>query len=249
MRLMTILLSLACATTVAAQTKTKPRAASPTTTTLSITVTDGKGAPLSGVDVRASGPVDRDATTESGGTVRLEGLRSGTYRFRFTRDGYITLERDITVPSAQRLMDQHVMLNAGAKPVAPAAPPPAPEPAKPQGLPPPGKPATLSVPDFIEKNFIQGSQPQKVSPVACSGLEQTVLWQIREPWENRQHAGADAMLYVIGGEGSIKMDGRDIPLQAGSFVSVPRGTGYALTRRGRNPLIVLATLAGEPCVG
>ena len=114
-------------------------------------------------------------------------------------------------------------------------------------LPPPGRPVTLQVPDFIEKNFIAASQPQKVSSVGCSGLANTVLWQIREPWTDRQHDGADAMLYVIGGEGTIRLDGRDTPLEAGSFASVPRGSSYSLTRRGRNPLFVLATLAGEPC--
>ena len=64
----------------------------------------------------------------------------------------------------------------------------------------------------------------------------------------RQHDRADAMLYTVGGEGLMRMNERDIPLDAGTFVSVPRGTRYSVTRRGRNPLIVLATLAGEPCM-
>lgn len=225
----------------------KPRAASPAvTTTLSVTVTDGIGAPISGVAVRLSGPVDREGATENG-SLRLQGLRSGTYRLRFARDGFITLERDVTVPSGQRSMDQHVMLSAAEGTGAPAPTVPEPEPAKTGTLPPPGKAVTMELPDFIERNFISGKEPQKVSSVACSGLSQTILWQIREPWANRQHTGADAMLYVIGGEGSLRMDGRDISLQAGSFVSVPRGTTYSIARRGRNPLIVLATMAGEPC--
>ena len=247
MRLILTLVLLGLTPAAQAQTA-KPRAASPAvTTTLAVTVTDGKGAPLSGVAVRVSGPVDREGVTESAGLLRLERLRSGTYRLRFTRDGFITLERDLTVPSGQRSMDQHVMLSAAERVAAPPAPAPDPEPARTVGLPPPGKAVTMEVPDFIERNFIGGKEPQKASPVACSGLSHTVLWQIREPWPDRQHAGMDAMLYVIGGEGTLRMQGRDISLQAGSFASVPRGTPYAFTRRGRNPLIVLATLAGEPC--
>ena len=114
-------------------------------------------------------------------------------------------------------------------------------------MPPPGKAVSLSLPDFIEKNYITNSQPQKASQVACSGLAQNVLWQIREPWESRQNDNADTMIYVIGGEGTLRLDGRDMSLQAGHFASVPRGTSYSLLRRGRNPLIVLATLVGEPC--
>ena len=58
---------------------------------------------------------------------------------------------------------------------------------------------------------------------------------------------ADGMLYVIGGEGSIKLEGREITVTAGSLTVVPRGATYGFTRRGRNPLIVLAILAGAPC--
>jgi len=234
-----------------AQTKPQPktppkRAAAPAATaTLSITVTDGKGAPINGAAVRASGPVDREGTTE-GGALRFERMRSGTYRLRFTHDGFITLERDVNLPAGQRSLDQHVMLSTAEKPPAPA-PPPAPPKPEPAPLPPPSKAMTVSVPDFVEQNLIGGSEPQKVSPVACSGLLQTVLWQVREPWEKRQHPDSDAVLYVVGGEGTLRMNDRDVPLQAGRFISVPRGTTYALTRRGRNPLIVLASLGGEPC--
>jgi mannose-6-phosphate isomerase-like protein (cupin superfamily) len=238
-----VLLSLCVAAPSIASAQTTRRAASPAvTTTLSITVTDGKGAPIAGVAVRATGPVDREASTPAG-MLRFEGLRSGTYRVRFTHDDFVTLERDINVPAGQRSLDQHVMLSAAEKP----PPPPPPEPPKPAPLPPPGKAVTVSIPDFVEQNLITASQPQKVSAVACSGLLQTALWQVREPWDNRQHDGSDAMLYVVGGEGTLRMNDRDLPLQAGRFVSVPRGTAYGLTRRGRNPLIVLASFGGEPC--
>lgn len=214
------------------------------TTTLTVTVTDGKGSPLTGVMVRAAGPVDREGSTQSGG-VRFEGLRTGTYRLRFTHDDFVTLERDVNVPAGQRALDQHVMLTAAEKKEAPP-PPPAPEPPKPAPLPPPGRAVTVSVPDFVEQNLIGSSEPQKVSTMSCSGLLQTVLWQVREPWDKRLHE-SDAVLYVVGGEGTLRMNDRDIPMSAGRFVSVPRGTSYSLLRRGRNPLILLAGLAGEPC--
>lgn len=223
------------------------RAASPTssTTTLSITVTDGRGAPIGNVAVVVSGPVAREGQTDANGSLRLQGLRSGTYRLRFSRDEYITLERDVSIPARQASMDHNVMLSAApARAPEPAAPPPPAQTAP--AMPPPGKPVTMSVPDFIEKNFIAANAPQKTSAISCSGLVSSALWQIREPWD-RQHASSDAVLYVIGGEGSLKLDGREVPLQAGSFALVPRGSAYELSRRGRNPLILVATLAGEAC--
>jgi mannose-6-phosphate isomerase-like protein (cupin superfamily) len=105
----------------------------------------------------------------------------------------------------------------------------------------------MSLPDLIEKNFIPGREGHKENMVGCSGVGQAVLWQVRDPWEGRQHTSADGMLYVIGGEGAIRIDGREVSVTAGSFAVVPRGTTYGFTRRGRNPLIVLAVLAGAPC--
>ena len=134
---------------------------------------------------------------------------------------------------------------------APPPPPPAPEPAPvvdaAPKLPPPGPPKTVSLPEYIEKNFITNREPQKENLVGCSGVGQALLWQIRDPWNGRQHESADGMLYVVGGDGGLKLGDREFTVSAGAFIVVPRGTSYSLSRRGRNPLIVLAVLAGAPC--
>ncbi len=57
------------------------------------------------------------------------------------------------------------------------------------------------------------------------------------------------MLYVIGGEGTLRLGESDITVSAGGFAVVPRGTTYGFTRRGRNPMIVLTFLSGPPCAG
>lgn len=234
---------------VGSQTLQKPRPAAPassSTTTATITVTDLTGTPLSDVRVTLTGNVERSGSTQPNGVVKFDGLRAGTYRLRFAKDTFVLFERELEWRAGQPAPDLSVALSPAPAAPAPPPPPPAPEPPK-ATLPPPGKAVTMSVLDYIEKNFISGSQPQKISPVGCSGVANTVVWQVRDPWENRQHPGADAMLYVIAGEGALRMDERETTLKAGSFASVPRGMTYSLLRRGRNPLIVLATLAGEPC--
>ena len=149
------------------QARRPPPATGTVTTTVSVTVTDGTGAPLQNVAVRVSGPVDREAQTAVDGTVRLGGLRRGTYRFRFSHERSITLERDVTIAAAQRSVDMNVMLSAAER----AALPPPPEPPKTApAMPPPGKAMTVSLPTYIEQNFIGGRQPQKVSNIACSGV-------------------------------------------------------------------------------
>jgi mannose-6-phosphate isomerase-like protein (cupin superfamily) len=228
------------ADTMAQRSKPAPPPAAATAT---ITVTDLSGAPLADVHVLLTGSLDRSGTTPASGTVKFDGLRPGTYRLRFQKEGYVLFEREIDVRAGQPAPNPSVALAPAA---APPAPPPAPEP-KPAALPPPGKAITVNLPDYIERNLITNSQPQKVSQVSCSGVGNTLLWQVREPWENRQHEKADAMLYVIAGDGMLRLGTADVPVVAGSFTQVPRGTTYSITRRGRNPVIILATLVGEPC--
>ena len=107
----------------------------------------------------------------------------------------------------------------------------------------------MSLLDFIEGNYISSKEGHKENIVGCSGDGQAVVWQVRELWDGRVHPSADTMLYVIAGEGTLKMGGSDIPMTAGSFAVVPRGTTYGLNRRGRNPITVIAVLSGAPCAG
>jgi len=227
-----------------------PRPAAPSTATavLTITVNDATGAPLADVKVTAVGPVEREGVSTAAGQVRLLGIRAGTYRVRFEREGFHTFEKEV----AWRAGTPAPATEATLTP-APAAPPPPPEPPKVEppkpAVPdlPAGKATTMSLLDHIERNFISNKEPQKESLVGCSGGAQSWLWQVRDPWQNRKHDDAELMLYVVGGDGTLRLDGRDIQVAAGSFAVVPRATGYGFTRRGRNPLILLATLSGPPC--
>ena len=241
----------------AAPAAPKPRPAAPAapaTTTALLFVTDRAGVPIENVTVSLSGPVERELKSPASGPTRVQGLRPGTYRVRFTREGFITFEKELVWRAGTAAPEIAVTLNAAPAPPPPPPPPPAaPAPAPPatpeSRLPPPGTPKTMGLPDFIENNFIPSRDAHKENIVGCSGDGQAIVWQVREPWDGRQHPAADAMLYVIGGDGTLKMGGSDITLAAGSFAVVPRGTTYGLTRRGRNPLIILAVLSGAPCAG
>jgi mannose-6-phosphate isomerase-like protein (cupin superfamily) len=71
--------------------------------------------------------------------------------------------------------------------------------------------------------------------------------QLNEPLPERLYDQAESFYYVLGGEGTLRLNGRDSTLATGQFVMIPRGTSHAFTRRGRRPLILLAILSGEPC--
>jgi hypothetical protein len=235
-------------TTAARPSQPARKAAAPAGTTLSLTVTDSVGAVLEGVAVSLVGPADRRGTTTAEGRLRLLNVPAGTHRVRFEREGYHTFEKELVWRTGLAAPSMTVTLNAAPPPPEPP-PPPAPEPAKAEfTLPPPSAPKTMALPDYIERNFISNKEGHKENIVGCSGVGQGMVWQVREAWTDRQHESADAMLYVIGGEGTLRLDGRDVTLRPGSFAVVPRGTSYGFIPRGRNPLIVLGFLAGAPCL-
>ena len=214
-----------------------------------MTVTNTQGTALPGVHVEVLGTSDRSGDTNSTGQLSLTAMQAGTYRLRFSGDEVVTFEKEVVLRAGQ-IADLDVALNiaeAAPEPPPPAAP--APQPATPASAPvgPVGEPRTLSIVELIERELIGGNQPRRDSIVSCSGNARSTLVQLNQDQAERLYDAADVTYYVIAGEGTAKMNGRDSTLVAGSFVSVPRGTPHSLARRGRRPLIMLTTVSGTPC--
>lgn len=234
-------LTIAVTPLYAGQAKPTTRAR---TTTLTVTVTDGTGAPLEGATIRAVGPVSRTGTTDAKGVVRFVGVRPGEYRVRAELDQYVTLERMVTVARTPQAVEMSLS-PAPAPPEPEPAPEPEPEPAPPAA--PPGDPASLVVLDFIERNFIGTRQDVQRNELGCTASAATTLVQVREPVAERVLPDADEVLYVVAGEGTLRLGNEDVPLKATSLAVIPRGTARGLTRKGRNPLILLSVVSGPPC--
>jgi mannose-6-phosphate isomerase-like protein (cupin superfamily) len=248
--------SIACllvgATAVGAQ-QPPPRSApaggqGPRASTVSVSVTDPSGAPLQGVAVSVTGPVTRSVTTVANGTARLLAIRAGTYRLRFEHERFITLERDVTI-RAGTVPPIDVTLSPAPEP-PPAArdtPPPPEVPARTSEATPPGEPEHLAIVDFLDKNLIKGGAPARQDEIGCTASARTTLLQLREPTREEARQDADEVLYVVAGEGTLRLGNRDVPLASSTVAVVPRGTARALARKGRNPLIVLSVVSGPSC--
>jgi mannose-6-phosphate isomerase-like protein (cupin superfamily) len=219
---------------------------------LVLQVTDSKGEGVGEVTVRASGPLERVAKTNADGSLRLPNLRPGVYRLRFEREGFVTFEREVTLPSGGRPTELDVTLAeapTGASAVgagraaAPAAPPPPPEPSRPAG-----DPATVNVTALLDRSFIGGSEPVKEALIGCTGYATVRLLRVRETMEHPAHADADETFDVVGGEGKLRLgDEPEQSIGGNTIVVIPRGTPHAFTQRGRNPLIMVSVLSGPPC--
>jgi mannose-6-phosphate isomerase-like protein (cupin superfamily) len=227
----------------AAQTPRRQQTPVPVTrTTLSIQVTDLEGKGLGDVWVKGTGPVDRESPTDADGMATLRNMLPGTYRLRFEHERFVTFEREVVI-QANKPMSINVALNAAPPP--PEAPAREAAPATP-ALPPAGPPTSVNLIDLIEKNFV-GNNPSLTSSVGCAPSATSSLLQIRDPLAQHAHADADEMIYVLGGEGTHKINGKDVALQAGVFAVIPRGAAHSMTRRGSRPLIFLSVLSGQPC--
>jgi mannose-6-phosphate isomerase-like protein (cupin superfamily) len=221
-------------------------AAAPARAGMAITVTDARGATLSDIRVEVLGTSDRVGTTNANGQVNFTAMQAGTYRLRFSGSPVITLEKEIVVRAGQ-VAAVDATLNAAPPPAPPPPSAPAqPAPAAAPAVGPAGEPRALSVVDLLEKEFV-GTQPRRETLLSCSGNTRTTLVQMNQDQAERLYDTADATYYVVGGEGAVRVEGRETVFPTTGFVSIPRGTAHALLRRGRRPLIVVATLSGTPC--
>lgn len=222
------------------------RRPAPSSVTLQIKVTDRSGSPLQGARVTAEGPVSREGATDASGTLQFRGVSNGTYRLRAEREESITLEKEVVIRGGSPSSVEFALAAAPPPPPPPPAPapPPPPAPAGPAGT--AGEARVLSIIDLAERS-LSGRDPIRRVPVGCSGVDNTELLVVRESLDAPAQPSLDQMLYVVAGEATLSMAGREQTIASGWFAIVPRGTGHTLARRGRNPAIVLAISGGQPC--
>jgi Cupin domain/Carboxypeptidase regulatory-like domain len=222
----------------------KRSATAPRTTSARVTVRDQDGASLSGVRLLLSGGGTGEFTTGAAGTAIVPDLKDGVYRVRCEREGFITLEREFTLHGSTWNPVDIVLSTAPPPPPPPAAPEPQPAPVAVNT--PSGPSITMSIPDFLDGNFI-GREPLKQSVVACTPLETIRVLQIRETVARHVHDRVDEIVYVVAGEGAIRIGEDTTTVRPGSLVVVTHGSGHTFERRGKNPLIVVSTLVGSAC--
>ena len=206
--------------------------------TFAIVVADPSGMPVPDVKVTLAGPAQRTTRTERGRAV-FEGLPAGTYRFRFEKTGYLSFEREVVGRGGKPI---EVKVTLTPEPL----PPPAPVPALPPLAEVPSRFVVLDMPAFIEKNYV-GRAAGKTTTLACASGASSTLLQINEPLANHAHSDADEFVYVIAGEGTLRMGQREEPLGPAVFLMIPRGMPHSMTAGRKKPLVMMSIRAGEPC--
>lgn len=216
-------------------------------TTVQVRVTDRLGAPASGVQVTAEGAVRRDGVTSLEGLVTFRTVTPGTYRLRAEAEGFLGFEKEVVVRSAAPLTTDMALSPAPPPPAPPPPPlPPPPEPPRPASKPPAGQPRIVSLPELAARS-LEGRDAIRTEAIGCTGVSRSQLLVVRESLTAAASNDQDEMLYVVAGEATLRLAGKEQALTPGWFTIVPHGTSRVITRRGRNPAILLSIVAGEPC--
>jgi mannose-6-phosphate isomerase-like protein (cupin superfamily) len=176
------------------------------------------------------------------GAAAFPGLPTGTYRLRFSGEGLVTFEREAVLQGGKVTTVQVTLNAAEAKKEEPKAAPPPPAPA----VGPVGSPQWGSLTD-LAKRALQSKPVRREVLLSCSGNSRSVLLLLTEDQPQRVYDDAEATYYVLDGQGVVKIGDRPGDVTTGSFVSVPRGMPFSVTRRSNKPLVMLWVLNGARC--
>ena len=84
--------------------------------------------------------------------------------------------------------------------------------------------------------------------LGCTATGTATLHQLRDTWAAHAHDNAEEWIYVVAGEGTIRIGTSDQNVRAGTFTLVPHTVSHTVIPQGRNPLIVVSVLSGPACV-
>jgi mannose-6-phosphate isomerase-like protein (cupin superfamily) len=64
--------------------------------------------------------------------------------------------------------------------------------------------------------------------------------------ELHSHKGMDKLYFVLEGEGTLLVTGRELPMKAGELTVAPEGVPHGIRNSGNGRLLLLAVLAPAP---
>jgi mannose-6-phosphate isomerase-like protein (cupin superfamily) len=200
--------------------------------------------PFGDVNVDLSGSVDRTGKTNAVGQISFPSLNAGTYLLRFSGEGVVTFEREVTL-KPKDIVKLAITLSVAEVPKPAAAPPPPPPPPPAPVVGPTGEPQIGSLTDALRQ--FRNTKERREIVLSCSGNTRNMLIVLTGEQPQRRYDGAESTYYVISGQGAAIIGKIESVIGEGSFITIPRGTPYSLGRTGNRPLALLWTLSGEPC--
>ncbi|MEK9133335.1 MAG: cupin domain-containing protein [Pseudomonadota bacterium] len=86
----------------------------------------------------------------------------------------------------------------------------------------------------------------KAVPLFRSERASNVLVQVRDREPLHRHADSDITVFLLRGEGDMRIGKEALPVKAGSVIHIPRGVVHAYINRGPEPAAALVVYSPAP---
>lgn len=109
-----------------------------------------------------------------------------------------------------------------------------------------GKYNTKQLEQLLEQNKPAQNENIKVVPLSRNARSSTVLVQVRDREPLHRHSDSDITVFMLRGEGDMRLGKETRPVKAGDVIHIERGAVHAYINRGPEPAAALVVYSPAP---
>lgn len=109
-----------------------------------------------------------------------------------------------------------------------------------------GKYDTKQLEQLLEQNQPAPNENIKVVPLFRSARSSNLLVQVRDREPLHRHADSDITVFLLRGEGEMRLGKETRPVRAGDVIHIERGMIHAYINRGPEPAAALVVYSPAP---
>jgi len=110
----------------------------------------------------------------------------------------------------------------------------------------PGKYSTMNLEKLLDENKLPVGENIKAVTLSRSNLSSHLLVQVREREPLHLHADSDITVFLLRGEGDIRLGKHSIAVKTGDVMHIPRGAVHAYINRGAEPAVAFVVYSPAP---
>jgi quercetin dioxygenase-like cupin family protein len=99
---------------------------------------------------------------------------------------------------------------------------------------------------LLAANPLGSGENIKVMELSRNARSSNVLVQVRDREPLHRHADSDITVFLLRGDGGMRIGKEALPVKAGSVIHIPRGAVHAYINRGPEPAAALVVYSPAP---
>ena len=114
------------------------------------------------------------------------------------------------------------------------------------GVPENGQATRKDLDQIMRQRPLGANENLRVTPLSNGGRSATYLMQVRRAEPLHHHTDSDMTMFVVRGEGSIRIDDRAANVKVGDVIHIPRNTTHAYTNKGSGVSVLVIVYSPAP---